>query len=436
MQNKIVKEYAMTEQTINGARKMQSNKAFRKQLASANLLIDYDVLFIAMDYIAKTGLKVSMAPQEMDSCRKLLQEVEKAYCGDIKVGELNSMQNFARLTHYQALLLNNLSKREAVIKNLDPKKRKDKKLCKRLVDEYENLWAILGSRVVKNYYDYASTRDGYEKGVISEQEYIGSQSDVVVGGVNLSKVLKSLYRDKFSKTYVVNNLPEREEVFKRELPKVVKENKTVFNRATKGIYVDMVKDITSNRKFEAYTGGVHNEPDVKASKLGKRIAAGALSAVLLANSLAGPVSQIAKQFESDKPGVTTPDQPDNPNIDEIITPEEDRWNGNAIITDDPNTVAPNVSEDSEKPADNIGSFEEDDDLTNDTVLPDLAPGDNTDVFNPNDSENSGEDTKEESPSVDHDSPNEKPVVSGDKDNEKSETEGSADDRDDNFWIMN
>lgn len=420
MQN-TVKEYAITESTLNRARKIQSDKKFRKLLAENNLLMDYDVVFLAMDYMAKTGMKFRMDKSEFLSCQVLLSEIDKAYKGEINVSELNSMQNFARLTHYQSLLYINLAKRKGVIENIDPKKRKDKKLCKRLTDEYENLSAILSARVVKNYYDFASTRDAVKiqgDTITNDQD---SLNDIIVGNVNLSKVLKQLYKNKVSKNYVVNNLPEREEAFKRELPRFVKDNQTIFNAVTWEIYKDMFNEVNLVNAGKEYSQDVtnfHLEPNVKASKIGKQLTAGALTLAILSQSLAGPIHQILNKFE-DTPSVNVPSDP-NVNKNEENKEPSNKWGENVVVTDDANKVAPNEAEENEEVAGNVGDITPDEDKTNDTILPELDPDNGNGNL----------------PSVDYDSPEEKPVVGADKDNQKQEAEGPADDREDNFWIMN
>ena len=262
--------------------------------------------------------------------------------------------------------------------------------------------------------------------------------------------------------------------FKRQLPKIVKENKTAFTPVLNDIYEDLQMGVVSGRTYAALPINTKTaeEDKVKAPsktllKLTSLLVAGAIAF----NSVAGPISQIVKGKEGsiDEPPV----QVIPPNVDEppVVVPPvngDDKWGGNVTITDDKDQVAPNKPEENEKPADVVSPIPDDNDPENDTIVPDLQPGDDTNVFEPvdptpenpenptpenptpenpdNPEKPEQEPTQPEEPDKEegevvapdpgYDQPND--VVPGDNttNNEKQVANGPVEDRPDNVFEMN
>lgn len=440
---KTQKSYTFTTSTINGFRYVLSDKNFRKKLEERDLLTDFDVLFVTMDYMVKTGTPVKMNKEEADSFMELTKALESARYEESTVASLGSMENFARLVHAQSMLLINLEERGELLKGLNPTIRKDKKTCERLYEEYENHWAILAARVLKNYYDFASTRDGVRTAGVTEKQYIDSEKSTIIGATDITKILTKLYKHKSSRSAVINNLPTREADFKRELPKVVKENQHVIAPITAAIYDEMLYDITRGRTYEKFTG---QEPyatiaSTPAPSKGKRWGAAAMAAAVLASHLAGPATLIAQEFGKEKaPVVNTQPDEQTPPVEE----PQDEWGDSAIIVDDPEIIPDNPAEETEKPADNVVSpVPDDNDPENDTVVPDLQPDDNTNVFDPivpgeGDTKPENPEQKPEDEFVQdpgYDQPNFPVPDENTSNNDKLETEGPVEERPDNFWEM-
>lgn len=414
---------------LNGVRPLFDDKN-RKKLGDRELLADFDALMIASNYLKKSGAIIEVSGREQRACENLWANFSDAINGEQGASQkFNSIQGFKELLYTEALVLNAVNERilsleqslvaantkksplfkksvKVASKELKQENGKivdsnEKAVYKRNRDEAVAVWGILGARVMKNYYMYQMAVNN-RNGRPNEQ--------IVVNGKNITNIMQKLYHGKFTKIYPISEYKDRDQKFATELPKIVAESRRDLVTTLHGMYDNLTREVIFGR-VEPYTTSDDEkcfytfEQDVeegKFSKFGKKVVAGTLAASMIFNTVGYPISMMLDEEERENPPVVVPSEP-------IITPIPEE-NGNIVITDDPNMVAPNPAEEDEEVQENIGE--------NGTIVPDEEP----------EQDNGGENNQEKDPS--YDQPND-PVP----DENRTNTDKGKDTSED-FWIMN
>lgn len=418
---------------VNGI-KVLYNKPNRALVSDTALLSEFDVLATTGMYLKRSGISFEVSGKQERASKNVWNNFLATivdYTNEGKAKVFYSMQGAKEKLFVEAMLLNivnerilrleneytaALGKKSSVEKSAMKLAKKDlkqengqmvnddaKAVYKKNREEAVALWSVLAAKVIKNYYDY--------------QMAVNNKNDeprkpIVVSGKNVDDIIKKLYHGKFTKLYPISNYPNRDEIFAREFPKFIAENRRDFMNITHGIYDIMVREINFG-PVDSYTleddslesFGVFSVNDVKekkSSKFAKRATAAVVAASLLFNSVGYPIGEILELKEKGDAPVVTPQVPDEPQ-----TPDNEEKDENIIITDNPDLISPNPAEDEEEVQENIGE--------NGTIIPDKEP------------ETEGEEKPEKDPS--YDMPNDTIPEENTSNNNK------GDNADEDFWFM-
>lgn len=363
------------------------DKKTRKWIGDRELLADFDALAIGANFLKKSGVQLEVNGREQRAC----ENVWNNYKAAVKDGrgaalKFNSIQGFKELLFVETLVLNAVNERiislEQELVNANTKKsstfnksvkaatkelekehgkmtEKDAKaVYKRNRDEAVAVWGVLGARVMKNYYMYqmaVNNRNGKPN------------QEIVVNGKNITNIMQKLYHGKFTKIYPISEYKDRDQKFEAELPKIVAESRRDLITTLHGVHDQLTREIIFG-KVEPYVTIEDAkcfytfEEDItenKFSTFGKKFVAGTLAASMIFNTVGYPLSMLTGEDEKELPPITVPGDKPTPVLP--VDPE----NGNIVITDNPDMVAPNPSEEEEDVQDNIGE--------NGTIVPDVEP---------------------------------------------------------------